>query len=64
VISRLQGDKAVLIAGPTASGKSASGASVYSLSMNFSENRYPPRIKYGAGFFRIMLQSIVFRAKA
>jgi hypothetical protein len=24
-------------------------------SMIFSENRYPPRIKSGAGFFRIML---------
>jgi hypothetical protein len=26
-----------------------------SLSMIFSENRYPPRIKCGAGFFGIML---------
>jgi len=25
------------------------------LSMIFSENRYPPRIKSGAGFFGIML---------
>jgi hypothetical protein len=28
---------------------------VYWWSMTFSENRYPPRIKSGAGFFGIML---------
>jgi hypothetical protein len=27
----------------------------YSWSMIFSENRFPPRIKSGAGFFGIML---------
>jgi len=27
----------------------------------FSENRYPPRIKGGAGFFRIMLQVACWR---
>jgi hypothetical protein len=27
--------------------------------MIFSENRYPPRIKCGAGFFGIMLEAIV-----
>jgi hypothetical protein len=30
-------------------------AQVYRLSMIFSENRYTPRIKSGAGFFGIML---------
>jgi hypothetical protein len=30
-------------------------ALAYWLSMIFSENRYPPRIKSGAGFFGIML---------
>jgi len=27
----------------------------------FSENRYPPRIKSGAGFFGIMLQQEIIR---
>src|SRR5438445_10851413 len=31
-------------------------APAYWWSMIFSENRYPPRIKSGAGFFGIMLQ--------
>jgi hypothetical protein len=35
-----------------AHGRSAGGCS---WSMIFSENRYPPRIKCGAGFFGIML---------
>jgi len=26
-----------------------------------SENRFPPRIKSGAGFFRIMHRSVIFR---
>jgi hypothetical protein len=30
----------------------------YWWSMIFSENRYPPRIKSGAGFFGIMLLSV------
>src|SRR5262245_1996770 len=30
-------------------------------SMIFSENRYPPRIKSGAGLFGIMLQATTFR---
>src|SRR5262245_41435143 len=34
------------------------------LSMIFSENRFPPRIKCGAGFFRIMLQAPVSRIMA
>jgi len=29
------------------------------LSMIFSENRYPPRTKCGAGFFAMMLWSVV-----
>jgi len=28
---------------------------IFYLSMIFSENRFPPRIKSGAGFFGIML---------
>jgi hypothetical protein len=34
-------------------------ALAYCRSMIFSENRWPPRIKSGAGFFGIMLYAIV-----
>src|ERR1019366_1620101 len=35
------------------------GRSTYCLSMIFSENRYPPRIKCGAGFFGSCSKSLV-----
>src|SRR5438132_3270278 len=35
-----------------------------SWSMIFSENRYPPRIKSGAGFFGIMLEQLFRRQRS
>jgi len=38
-------------------------AATFSFEHDLSENRYPPRIKCGAGFFRIMLSTRKGRRK-